>query len=407
MKCAGQIKRVSLNLSNSATLSINFREKAKIKKMTTFAASNNNQSKVNPNAGQGRKLMMPWHISQFKISSNAFRVISHIISAYGDDGLIKFKRRTLAAYCQFSEQVLDRAIIEIKKAGLIRYQSTGRCLQFWLTDLCWPDANKPRSIEPENHQQQRNRVITSNETPNIGIKRNIKKEKTTTPAIKPKPKPKPEPKPEQPGKKIDAVNLENYKKSIHPDIIADGLNDETILKVCDGADCEKIIYASDKALRPDVKNKAGYFVRMMQLKVFKMQKKLDNGLETVAIPKDIDGNCPQMKKIICYNRNALNLTCTSILGTAPVNKECLKFCPFYVQRMEQELQLYQKICAEIIRETDKAFLIRPMDSINDHWIPKSVIKKRESYGDDNFLFTIPKSFKLKNDECSPKKGDKK
>lgn len=156
-------------------------------------AANIEQPKANPNTGNGRKLMMPWHIGQFDISSNAFRVIVFIISAYGDDGLIKFKRATLAACCHISTQVLDRVLIELKGSGLIRYRSTGRCLQFWLTDLCWPGANKPRPVESENHYQQRNRVITGNETPNIGMKRNIRNEKETAPHHEPPPKPKPKP----------------------------------------------------------------------------------------------------------------------------------------------------------------------------------------------------------------------
>lgn len=102
-------------------------------------AANIKQSKANPNKGDGRKMMMPWHIGRIPMSSNAFRAIIHIVSAYGSDGKIVFKRKTLSELCQLSLKQLDAVIIELKNIGLIETKRTGRSLRFYLSDIFWQD----------------------------------------------------------------------------------------------------------------------------------------------------------------------------------------------------------------------------------------------------------------------------
>lgn len=102
-------------------------------------AANIKQSKANPNKGNGRKMMMPWHIGRIPMSSNAFRAIIHIVSAYGSDGKIVFKRKTLSELCQLSLKQLDAVIIELKNIGLIETKRTGRSLRFYLSDIFWQD----------------------------------------------------------------------------------------------------------------------------------------------------------------------------------------------------------------------------------------------------------------------------
>lgn len=251
------------------------------------------------------------------------------------------------------------------------------------------DENPHETSEnnPKSHDRKNDVVV-----PYIDHRNNnssIKNILTTTPEPIPKPKPKSPPAPQI---EIAVVaEIKNIKKIIEPEI---SLNRNAIEKLI-GIDYDHIRYAKNEAMKPGTKNTNGLFIYLCNEEMSPMEK-LKNGLDTVVVPSDIDGDSVEMRKITCYNRNVSNLTCTSILGTAPVNKECLQLCPFYVQRMEQDLKLYQKICVEIVHETDKAFLVHPVDSLNEHWIPKSVIKKQEYYGDDSFLLTIPKSFELKN-----------
>ena len=320
-------------------------------------------------------------VSLYKMSDKAFRTLCFIIGAHGDDGLIFFKRATLAELIQGSTNKVDNAILELKAIGLIDTKNwKGRALQFFLTDKCYDD--QPREV-PQNDETRFPEIGE----PLITDKKNYKRKTTTAP----KPKPKPKSPPAPPAEIAVVAYINNIKKIIEPEI---SLSRNALEKLI-GIDYDHIRYAKNEAMKPGTKNKNGLFIYLCNEEISPMEK-LKNGLDTVEIPKNIDGNSVEMRKITCYNRNVSNLTCTSILGNEPATKECLQFCPFYLRRMEQDLKLYHKICVEIVHETDKAFLVHPVDSLNEHWIPKRVIKKQESYGDDSFLLTIPKSFELKN-----------
>lgn len=329
---------------------------------------------------------LPRYITRRKdLSSNLKVLLGELYGRYCISGNLTFKTSTLADLCGLTIDQTRRAISEGRKKEMFVTTPTGRALSYKLIDQKYP-----RLINSEcgpNHNQSAQKSALSN---NIDFNKGLK-ETTTVPKPKPKPNPKPKSPPASPAEIAVVAEINNIKKIIEPEI---SLNRNAIEKLI-GVDYDHIRYAKNEAMKPGTKNTNGLFIYLCNEEMSPMEK-LKNGLDTVAVPKNIDGNSVEMRKITCYNRNVSNLTCTSILGTAPVTKECLQFCPFYVQRMEQDLKLYQKICVEIVHETDKAFLVHPVDSLNEHWIPKRVIKKQESYGDDSFLLTIPMSFELKN-----------
>ena len=233
----------------------------------------------NPNKTAKRKIMMPWHIAMINMSSNAFRVLTILSTAYGNDGKIRFKRETLSTLCHLTKPTLDRSIAELKKLKLIETERNGKSLDFYLMDAFWQDEPVLKII-PKSHHQCENRVITDDDSLIKEQKDIIKKKKTAPESDRP---PKPiekkspsEQKPFEPSAvffhkntkqklgqhsnkiAIDCakiVNMPGYNdkqnpiklvkwaisRNIHPEALADSLSFITTLETLAGSDLYAIV----------------------------------------------------------------------------------------------------------------------------------------------------------------------
>ena len=237
-------------------------------------------------------------------------ILMVMYGALRKDCKVTFRVATLAARTGLSEPTVKRAIKKGRELGLFITVETGRALRFRLIDqsnklIHEVDQNDPSLIKEQ--------------------KKDLKETTTATPPESP-----PKKSGNLPPKEPVAAKLENYKKSIHPDIIAAGLSDKDILKHCDGVGSEMIIKASDKAIKPHVKNKVGYFIGMMRLKIVEetMQRDSSINLERVQVPDFFETPTDKLKAIECYNRNCGHTTCTTILNGAKACSNCTKYCPF-------------------------------------------------------------------------------
>lgn len=252
------------------------------------------------------------------ISSNLKVLLGELYGRICITGELMFKTETLARYCGLSVDKTKRAISEGRKKDMFVTEPTGSGLSYKLIDQKYPrlvdadSANMPYQVAqicPISYKEDNNSL----------------KEKTTATQEPPSEKPD-----ERLLKEPAAAQLDEYKKSIHPDIIAAGLSDKDILKHCDGVDPEMIIKASDKAIKPHVKNKVGYFIGMMRLKIVEetMQRDSSIKLERVPVPDFFETPIDKLKAIECYNRNCGHTTCTTILNGAKACSNCTKYCPF-------------------------------------------------------------------------------
>ena len=295
------------------------REREKLMASSTAANAENQEQFIESNPINS--CLFDW-LPRYILSRNdvpaALKLILMVMyGALRKDCKVTFRVATLAARTGLSEPTVKRAIKKGRKLGLFITIETGRALRFRLID----QSNK---LIHEVDQNDPSLIIEQ--------KKDLK-ETTTAPKPKPKQNPKPKSPPEPPAE-IAVAQLNEYKKSIHPDIIAAGLSDETILQVCDGADYQKIIWASDKALKSHVKNKPGYFRRMMELKIIRSNpvKSPQIRLEKVPYPDFYSVPKEHTDKIECYNRNCGHTTCPTILINAEPSEACIKYCPFLNSR---------------------------------------------------------------------------
>ena len=304
----------------------------------------------NPNKNRNRKLMMPWHIGLIKMSSNAFRLIMNIVSAYGDDGIIRFKRQTLADICQLSLRQLDRALFDLKKIDLISTRQTGRSLQFFLGDIFWKDAPTLKVIsddqpdpDPENqsyHQWQSRVHLDGNSL--INSKRKPLKEKQQQPPdLQPPVPPKSQgehkpgilssskqPAADPPSEKKSpaglAAEVSKIRQAIPPEI-SFRINDHTI-KTLIGTEMKHIEYAAKQAIDSMAKNKPGLFLNLCRQDTPEMARYKKR--KQVAYPTGPDVTQKQLDVIFCYNRNCSGAGCRTMQGKVPAGENCKKYCPF-------------------------------------------------------------------------------
>lgn len=82
-------------------------------------------------------------IARMKMSDRAYRLMTFILGAYGSDGVIIFKKSTLAEMIQGSIPKVKRSIRELVDIGLIQTENyKGKAIRFYLTDLCYQDVVK-------------------------------------------------------------------------------------------------------------------------------------------------------------------------------------------------------------------------------------------------------------------------
>lgn len=221
------------------------------------AANDTNFKKVHPLKSQSF-VGITRRLAQYKMSDKAFRLMCFIIGAYGDDGIIFFKREKLAVLIQASTTKLDLAIAELINLGLITTENfKGRGLRFSLTDLCFKNSHVELVEVPRNRGT---RLPEINE-PHIMDEKKLKKETTTTaiseqPPKKP-PKPPGKPRTEKQPKAIDADDILNLRKQLPPEINF-RINNIDLSEHL-GLSNEHIRWAVSEALKPWVNNPVGMF----------------------------------------------------------------------------------------------------------------------------------------------------
>lgn len=86
---------------------------------------------------------IPRHIALIPgLSDRLFRLMSVLCSAYGDDGHIEFKIKTLAALLQKGDRQTRDLIKEGKAKGFFTTKETGRSLLFFLSEICFEGGPK-------------------------------------------------------------------------------------------------------------------------------------------------------------------------------------------------------------------------------------------------------------------------
>lgn len=108
------------------------------------------------------------------VTDRIFRILSILFSAFGEDGHIEFKIRTLALLLQKSERQTRDLIKEIREKGFVTTRETGRSLLFFLTEKCFEDG--PKSIRKPADQVGGNPPISYKDQKN-----SIKEKKQSNP----------------------------------------------------------------------------------------------------------------------------------------------------------------------------------------------------------------------------------
>lgn len=86
---------------------------------------------------------IPRHVALIPgLTDRLFRLLSILCAAYGDDGHIEFKIRTLAALLQKGERQTKDLVKEAKQKGYITTKETGRSLVFFLEEICFEGGPK-------------------------------------------------------------------------------------------------------------------------------------------------------------------------------------------------------------------------------------------------------------------------
>lgn len=92
---------------------------------------------------------IPRHIALLpEVTDRLFRLMAILCSAYGDDGHIEFKIKTLAQLLQKGDRQTRELIKEAERKKLIRTEETGRSLMFFLSDIFFESSPKEVGGKP-------------------------------------------------------------------------------------------------------------------------------------------------------------------------------------------------------------------------------------------------------------------
>lgn len=273
---------------------------------------------------------IPRHVARVNMTAGAFRALTYICSAYGDDGRIIFRRRTLAGMCQIGDRQLDRVLAELRRLDLIKTEQTGTALRFYLGDIFWKAKPKLKVVEQQPDRQIcQDRVDTYVEPLTIDEKQYLKSQTTVDPDPPPDPPPTETQVSSDEKKALCAVDdIQNFR-SLLPTEISFRLSNDTIKSLL-GINRAHVRYAAEQAMGPAINNKTGCFLSLIRKDGPPMESK--NQLKPARIPIDIDANSAQMKAIICYNRNISGFGCTVMSQKGQPTENCKQFCPFLKNR---------------------------------------------------------------------------
>lgn len=258
----------------------------------------------------------------YKMSDKAFRTMCFIIGAYGDGGMIFFKRSTLAELIQGSTNKVDAAILELKAIGLIDTKNwKGRALQFFLTDKCYDD--QPQEV-PQNDETR----FPNFGEPLIKDKKKGLKETTTSPDHEPIQEPPPKIA-TQKGPGGPVVDLKKIKEIIDP-VIYNAIGSITMKKLCSGKGFETIKFASDRAMKLPLKGKTGLFINTLN-------DPPPMALSTIGQEVKIKHDMPmqQQQAIKCYNDNIQKIekNCSAMINGHTPTGNCASYCPYANRRL--------------------------------------------------------------------------
>lgn len=239
------------------------------------------------------------------VNDAEFRLLSILYSAFGDDGHIEFKIRTLAAMMHKAASSVRRIIDSCESKNLIRAYQTGRSLQFELII----DEKPTLKRVPKNDQAECSKISTHYHSRKEIYKNNNNKPSATKPA------------PEKPASAIAAV-----RKNIDPEI-AMRLSDNTIAGILK-VPITQIRQASNEAMAANVERKPGLF-----LKIIKETPAGSSVFNPSSIPDN--ASAEQIKCIQCYNSNCEKEipTCATIKPNDQGVRHkpyglCAVYCPF-------------------------------------------------------------------------------
>lgn len=162
-----------------------------------------------------------------EITDRLFRLMSILCSAYGDDGHIEFKIKTLAKLMGGkTERAVGRIIDQARSKGLITTKQTGRSLIFYLSEKCF-------NSKPKLSSQKGQKCPVSYKEQKKGLKE-------SSAEIPPDPPPSPPPKPLTAATAADAILIAG-KITGGKKMIKDGIDKYGVEYVC-----ELIKYAHEK-----------------------------------------------------------------------------------------------------------------------------------------------------------------
>lgn len=258
---------------------------------------------------------IPRHIALMPgITDRIFRLISILCSAFGDDGHIEFKIKTLSIVMgSKSDKAMRRIIKEAEELELIETIQTGRSLKFTLSDKFY--SNGPVEIKAKNDRSgavKNVRTDRSKMTAPYHLEKKALKTTAKAPAGA-------------------AADVQKIRSKIDPEISRKIANDA--LEKLMGIPVERIEAASKEVMASRVKNKVGLFIKLAN------EIPPDNGLKPQDPPPD---STPKQKACIeCYNSNCRKSepTCQTMkpddngVRNHP-SGPCKKYCPFVLQNLE-------------------------------------------------------------------------
>lgn len=228
---------------------------------------------------------IPKHIAMMKgVNANIAMLISVLCSAYGEDGHIEFKLKTLERYMNReqtkSHSALRNIISDTKKLGLITTKQTGRSIIFEFTDKFYDSRPKlkidrktatknDRKRAPENEQPECQE--TSNQSASILAlsykqqKKGLKETTTTNLPQNPPCEQTPAPQKSPPNLVVVDDNFKTIKSMIEDKALRSDFNAHTLTslkKLClTIGQIKSLVLEANK--RPNVKS-WGYFIAMIK-----------------------------------------------------------------------------------------------------------------------------------------------